>query len=248
MNAEKWLAPCAVCLLFSSWASCVYLQNADGLLHKGAIVDKKGSFLWDGDPVDYRSRSRVTTGGRVLISASAGDYEIVSFGASHGMGAGKVNQYFDEQKMTAQGFRKIGVRGEEDRKVEMWIRKNSGQKEIAIPQDARACSFLVLEGTDVQLDLENIRVATVNRAGDSYKVPRSGAEGLKILTYFSDDSVELTRIGKGTLVFQEWGFGDGDGFALALYPPGIEPPGQVEVVNHDPGGRQYVGLLATFFK
>jgi hypothetical protein len=40
------------------------------------------------------------------------------------------------------------------------------------------------------------------------------------------------------MVFQDWGFGDGDGFTVALYPPGIQPPSTMEIENHASGGRQ----------
>ena len=40
--------------------------------------------------------------------------------------------------MLRQGFTPIGVRGEKDKKVEMWLRKNIGQSFIDIPNDARA--------------------------------------------------------------------------------------------------------------
>jgi len=212
----------------------------------GKIQSKQGSFSWDGTPVDYTSTGGLTNGGLKSTPAKAGDYEIVSFGASHGGGTGKVNEYFDQTKMANQGFQAIGVRGEEDKKVEMWIRKNSGQQEIDIPDDARAYDFLVLDGNDIQIDFNSIKADTIRSGGDSYQVPDSGGSGLKILSYFSDDSAELTDIGSGTLVFQEWGFGDGDGFATALYAPGQEPPGNIEVFFHDGGGRQYVGIMATY--
>jgi len=212
----------------------------------GKISSTQGSFSWDGTPVDYTSTGGLTNGGVKQTPAKAGDYEIVSFGASHGSGTGKVDEYFDQNKMKNQGFQAIGVRGEEDKKVEMWIRKNSGQNEIDIPADARAYDFLILDGNDIQIDLSSIKVKTVRSGGDSYQVPNSGGHGLKILSYFSDDSAELSIIGNGTLVFQEWGFGDGDGFSTALYAPGQEPPGNIDVNFHDGGGRQYVGIMATY--
>ena len=212
----------------------------------GKIPSAQGSFSWGDTPVDYKSTGGLTNGGLKQTPAKAGDYEIVSFGASHGGGTGKVNEYFDQNKMINQGFQAIGVRGEEDKKVEMWIRKNSGQNDIDIPSDARAYDFFVLDGNDIQIDLGNIKVKTVNSGGDSYQVPNPGGSGLKILSYFSDDSAELTNIGNGTLVFQEWGFGDGDGLATALYAPGQEPPSSIEINYHDGGGRQYVGIMATY--
>jgi predicted phosphodiesterase len=212
----------------------------------GKILSKQGSFSWDGTPVDYTSTGGLTNGGLQQTPAKAGDYEIVSFGASHGSGTGKVNEYFDQNKMINQGFQAIGVRGEEDKKVEMWIRKNSGQNTIDIPADARVYDFLILDGNDIQIDLGSINVNTVNSDGDSYQVPDSGGSGLKVLSYFSDDSGELTDIGNGTLTFQEWGFGDGDALATALYAPGQEPPSNIDVFFHDGGGRQYVGIMATY--
>jgi len=212
----------------------------------GKIQGKQGSFSWNGTRVDYISTGGLTNGGTKQTPAKAGDYEIVSFGASHGGGSGKVNEYFDANKMNNQGFQAIAVRGEEDKKVEMWIRKNSGQSSIDIPADARAYDFLVLDGHDIQLELANIEFKTIDSAGDPYQVPVSAGDGLKVLSYFSDDSAELTDVGNGTLVFQEWGFGDGDGFATAFFAPGTKPPGNIDITYHDGGGRQYVGIMATY--
>ncbi len=212
----------------------------------GKIETAEGSFLWEGIQVDYQSTGGLTNGGLVNTPAKSGDYEIVSFGASHGSGTGKVNEYFDEAKMIAQGFVAISVRGEEDRKVEMWIRKNGGQSEIDIPADARAYDFFVIDGNNIELNLDDINTNSVHSSGDPYEVPVSDGIGIKVLSYFSDDSAELTDVGNGTLVFQDWGFGDGDGFATTFYAPGNEPPETVEITYHDGGGRQYVGIISTF--
>lgn len=212
----------------------------------GRVDGTQGTFSWNGTQVDYVSVGGLTNGGVESTPANSGDYEIVAFGASHGSGSGKVNEYFDESLMISQGFLPIEVRGEEDRKVELWIRQNTGQSTIDIPDDARAYAFLAIDGNDISINLGDIDSDSVRDAGGSYDAPSVSGQGMKVLSYFSDDSVELTEFGGGILLFQDWGFGDGDGFAMVLFAPGVSVPGTIGVDNHDPGGRQYVGVLANF--
>ena len=216
--------------------------------HEGAgKVDRtNGYFAWGGKTLHYVNKGGLTSGGRVSTQASIGDHELVSFGASHGGGNQLKDQYFDKDKMLRQGFSPIGVRGEKDKKVEMWLRKNIGQSFIDIPNDARAYSFLVFETADLNLNFYLLEAKSVRNSGRSYSVPQIAREGLKILSYFSDDSVELTNIGEGALAFQEYGFGDGDGFAVSIYRPGLDQPQEIGINNLDPMGRQYVGINAAF--
>jgi hypothetical protein len=207
-----------------------------------------GSFSWKGIKVDYKKTGGLTYGGSTATPSKSGDFEIVGFGASHGSGTGNVNTYFNKSKMESQGFKAIAVRGLDDRKAEMWIRKNSGQTNIDIPSRARAYIFLVLDGNDIKINRSYIATATIDSSGSSYRVPNPDGSNLQILCYFSDDSVELTNVGNGKIIYQKWGFGDGDGFAMVLYAPGISPPSSISVNNHAPGGRQYVGIGAHFNK
>lgn len=212
----------------------------------GKVSKTNGYFFLQGEKISYTSKGDLTKGGRVSTSARTGDYEIVSFGASHGAGNQFKDQYFDKNKMLNQKFLPIDVRGEKDKKVEMWIRKNSGQASVDIPKDARAYTFLVFETSGLSLDLHLLEVENVRSSGKFYQVPQVRNDGLKILSYFSDDSVELTNIGEGALAFQEWGFGDGDSFAVSIYRPEAVQPEQISIENYDPRGRQYVGINAVF--
>ena len=217
--------------------------------HSGAgkVSRSNGYFSLQGQKLSYNSKGGLTKGGRVSTTASTGDYEIVSFGASHGAGDQFKDQYFDKNKMLNQDFWPIAVKGEKDKKVEMWARKNSGQGSIDIPADARAYTFLVLETKGLNWNLRLLEANTVRSSGTSYSVPQVTNDGLKVLSYFSDDSVELTNIGEGALAYQEWGFGDGDGFAVSLYRPDVSQPDRISIKNHDARGRQYVGINAVFF-
>ncbi|NRA46427.1 MAG: metallophosphoesterase [Oligoflexales bacterium] len=216
--------------------------------HEGAgrVSQTNGYFEWEGQRFNYNSKGGLTSGGNVSTPARTGDHEIVSFGASHGGGNTLKDEYFDEDMMLDQDFTPILVRGEKDKKVEMWIRKNSGQRSINIPRDARAYTFLVLETRSMGIDLQLLDANSVRSAGSPYTVPAVSQNGLKVLSYFSDDTVEITGIGDGALAYQEYGFGDGDGFAVSLYRPGLGQPSRVTINNLDPMGRQYVGINAVF--
>lgn len=216
---------------------------------------KRSSFTWSGASVDYVLHAAQTnwsgnnSDGVRSTPAKSGDFEIVSFGASHGGDTStNVNTYFDRTRMVNQGFQPIAVRGETDKKAEMWVRKNSGQRIINVPFDATAYSFLAIDGNDVQLSLSAVTSASRESAGQPYQISTSSGTGLKILTVFSDDSVELLNVGNGTALYQTWGFGDGDGFAVVLYPPSATPPSSITVRRYDSGGFQYVALMSTFPK
>lgn len=205
-------------------------------------------FKWHGIDVGYKKIGGLTFGGTAYTPAERGDYEIVGFGASHGSGTGNVNIYFDKSKMESQGFKAIAVRGLDDRKVEMWIRKNSGQDNIYIPRKARVFTFLIINGKDADIIMTAIVTAKVFSSGIPYKVPNPSGSGLKIICYFSDDPMELTNVGNGKIIYQKWGFGDGDGFAMVLYAPGIPLPGSILVNSHGSGGKQYAGIGANFIR
>ena len=222
----------------------------------GKVDVTEGYFTWDNTKVDYKTLGAVTKGGLISTPAINGDFEIVTMGASHGGDTTKlINVYFNEDLMRSQGFVPVGISGHEDKKVEMWIRKNNGQTSIDIPDDGKAGAnydhaycILVLDGNDVQLELGNTNVEGLIDGGSPYKVPQIGGTGLKILSYFSDDSVQLLDVGLGQIIYHDWGFGDGDGLAVVLYAPSEQLPANVPVDRKDSGGFQYVGISTYFPK
>lgn len=211
----------------------------------GKISGSQGSISVNGKTVNYVVKGGLITGGPKKDStAKNGDIEIIQFGASHGGGGEDKDTYFDKNLMQNQGFRSIAVRGTKDKKIEMWIRKNSGQTQVDTPKMARVYSLLVLKNPNI--NEKNVDSATVLSDGNEYDVPNLNKSGFKVLGYFSDDSVELTKVGDGKLVYQTWGFGDGDGFAMVLYERSAALPKKIQIRNHDAGGRQYVGMVANF--
>ena len=226
-------------------------NQGDGFAHShsggGEIKDTSGYFTWNNLRVDYTSKGALKNGGILNRSsdAEAGDYEIVAFGASHGGGNEWKDEYFDESLMLGQGFIGLGVKGEKDKKVAMWVRKNSGQSQIRVPDRVRAYAFLFLSGEGLNINLNQLSANTVRSSGTTYTVP-AGGSGLNILSYFSDDPVELKNYGSGALLYQEWGFGDADGFHMILYRPGTQLPSSMPVTNYDPVGKQYVGITGNF--
>jgi len=217
----------------------------------GVVQSAQGSFSWNGVSVDYKSQGGISAGnggGVVATPAKNGDFEIVSFGASHGGGTGNNGTYFDKTKMENQKFKAICIRGCDDRKAEVWIRKNSGQTTIDIPAMAKVHNFIALDGNDVQIDLNSITSATGFPSGSSYTAPQLSGSGLKLVAFFGDDPTELLNVGSGYLVYQEWGFGDGDSFSNTLYAPGVSLPSSFPIKNHGQGGQQYVGVVVNFNK
>jgi hypothetical protein len=228
-----------------------YPKNTGG----GVIQSAQGSFPWSTANVRYTSKGSVifpnpgTSIGTVSTPAKTNDFEIVAFGASHGGDASvEVNTYFDSTKMVNQGFKAIGVRGQKDKKIELWIRKNGGQTTIDTPSEARSYNVLVIDGRDISLNLGAIKKNDIDRSGASWDVPGKSGSDFNVLAYFGDDSVEVTNTGGGELVFNQWGFGDGDSLNVMFYAPGDAPPSTILINNHAPAGRQYVGILANFPK
>ena len=104
----------------------------------------------------------------------------------------------------------------------------------------------MLDGRDVQLALGSVTSANNESAGQPYRINVSSGTGLKVLAVFSDDAVELLNVGDGTALYQTWGVGDGDGFAVVVYEPGSTPPPSITVRRYDSGGLQYVAFMSTF--
>ena len=234
-------------------ASCVYPKN-----QSGHILNASGCFSWSGKPVRYTSRGAAVFPygdiiGTVDSPAAYGDWEIVAFGASHGGDTSKeVGAILKTTTatMATQGFALIGVKGELDKKVELWLReyRNVGKSTIAVPTDAKSYNILVLNGADVRVKSELVAQETIESGGQPWRVPGTSGSDLNILAYFGDDSDEVTNTGGGELLFNEWGFGDGDSLNVMLYAPGDTPPSTIAINNHAVGGQQYVGILANFPK
>jgi hypothetical protein len=231
--------------------SCVYPKN-----QSGHILSASGCFSWSGKPVRYTSKGAAVFPyndiiGTVDSPAVYGDWEIVAFGASHGGDTTKeVGTILKTTTtpMTTQGFKLIGVEGELDKKVELWFRhyRNVGKSTIAVPTDAKSYNLLVLNGGDVRLKSELVQQKTTEASGQPWKVPGTSGSDLNILAYFGDDSVEVTNTNGGELIFNQWGFGDGDSLNVMFYAPGDTPPSAISITNHASQGQQYVGILANF--
>jgi hypothetical protein len=234
------------------------LQNSEDAVtgcsypvHKGGgvITSMTGCFPWGGVGVQYKSKGEGETGRTVSTVAVKGNYEIVALSASHGGNEKtEIDTWFDSGKMTGQGFKPIVVRGSTDKKVELWVRQNNGQTTLNLPDKAVEYNILAINQNNVKLNLNAISKQTVYSGGDSFKVPSGSNSGMTILAYFGDDPDEVTNTGGGELLFNKWGFGDGDSLHVILYAPGASVPSTLSINNHSPGGRQWVGIRAHFPK
>jgi hypothetical protein len=106
-------------------------------------------------------------------------------------------------------------------------------------------SILVVKGNGVGFNLDGMKSNRQGPSdGDFYKVPPLDSyPGFTILAYHHDDPRELTDIGNGILLFQDWNADDGT--SAALYAPGVVPPKTIQLISHAGGGRQYVGVIAS---
>ena len=242
----------------------VEVDGRKGILASVVQKESSGTISVNGVDRKYRVKGGYRKGGDESYSVSSpanrGDYEILQFGASRGGGNSEKNEYFNLADIRKQGFTPIMVRGTQDKKIEMWYRKNTGQSSFKTANRAKAYTLLVLENDDGKLNInfDKIRVETEYSNmqgcktrfgnGSCYAVPSAARNrsGFKVLGYFSDDSVELTSVGGGKLVYQDWGFGDGDGMHMILYRRSQTPPEYVTTLNHDSGGRQYVSMMVVF--
>lgn len=224
----------------------------------GRVSAGSGCFAWGGSPVQYVSVGGVfTRSARTIASpATAGDDEVLAFGASHGGNDSlDVDTYMDAARMRAEGFRAIGVRGSRDKKVELWVRHNSGQGTVTLPNLAVAYNLVVFKGVASRasrpprggLDADAIRAATVKSANaSSWLVPASTGDDLRVLAYFGDDPFEVVDARPGGLACNTWGFGDGDSLNVLVFGPGQRTPTRLPVRRYAAGGSQYVGVLANF--
>jgi hypothetical protein len=213
-----------------------------------------GCFQWGDMVVRYKSNGAVSDSGcmdSLPTPANPGDFEIVAFGAGKdggGSAKAQVDTFFNEPAMERQRFQPIGVIGSKDKKVEMWVRQNSGQPGITPPREAKAYNLLVIDGSTVSLNLEAITRSTVQSADSSaWDVPPlSNATHLNVVAYYGDDAFEILDSRGGEVIFNKWGFGDSDSLNVIFYEPYGTPPSTISVKNHDGGKNEYVGIRAHF--
>lgn len=231
-------------------AVCTYNYPSDTGV--GERTSATGCFKWDNTPIRYSSKGAVNNSGSMAAfntPAKSGDFEIVALGASLGGNESTgIDTYFDKAKMEGQKFQAIGVRGSDDKKIEMWVRKNTGQTSVSPPSKAKSYNLFVLNGADVQLNLGTITKNTVQSAtGSAFTVPAlADATRLNVVAYYGDDPYEVLNTQGGQLLFNKWGFGDKDSLNVVFYQPYDTPPSTITVKNYEPQGQQYVGLRAHF--
>ncbi len=235
-------------LLFNSCNKEENISNTSikTLFSRGGLIPFNGKFS------RYSCSGESLSADVKIKTSTKNNLEILSLGAINGGGNGEKNLYFDEQLMKNQGWTAIGVRGNLDKKIEMWYRKNheSSNEIINFPANAKAFSYTKFSDATFKSisvstnlsDSKNKKTKTV-----TYEVPKSNKEGFKILGYFSDDTVQLTNVGnKGKLINQFWGFGDGDALHTIIYSNKRDLPRNVAGIDDSlAGGEQYVGMLVT---
>ncbi len=220
----------------------------------GERTSASGCFTWGDTFVSYTSKGAVNNSGSMpafSTPAKVGDFEILALGASNGGDNSlEVNTYFDKSKMEGQAFQAIGVRGSQDKKIELWIRKNNGQTTINPPSKSKSYNVFVVNGSHVRLDMGTITKNTVQGASSStWTVPSlADATRLNVLAYYGDDNFEVLNSG-GEMIFNKWGFGDGDSLNVMFYEVHDTPPATISVKKHDTtGGSEYVGIRAHFLR
>jgi len=197
----------------------------------------------------------------VKVSTDAGpnDYELMYLGVSTGDKRKDTPQ--DGDRMEDQGFKLIGVKGDSDKKVELWIRKNEGRGAISVCKNCglwgkgkekggMGCGWGAMSLKGVSLDLGSIRTKTDKKShSSSLSISKltdvTSRRGLNILAVFFDDSVEITGSDNGDLAINKWGFGDGDGTGIIVWQPGKSVPSKISVKNHEKGGQQTVTVMAN---
>ena len=178
--------------------------------------------------------------------ANNGDYEIVQIGASDGGDESRdVNVSIDANLMLNQGFKLIVASGSRDKKVEVWARINSGQRDVKITGDAKDVTWTIItfDRNKINFNLNNIDVATKQGGGHNseFGIVTPGQSGIKILTVFFDDPVKvLDAKNGGTILHRQWGHGDGDGYGSLIWEEGQNVPNTITVQTFGGGARQYV--------
>lgn len=184
---------------------------------------------------------------RVDSKASAGDFEFVIVGGSNGGSSANEDKPWDAGLMEGQGFKLIVVRGDDDRKAEVWWRRSTGGGTVKITGKAKDNPYTILTAKG-DLKPQCAKTASVRDASSSKaKLKFPGGTGFTIAVFFFDDTGKLERPSSpGKLACRNWGYGDGDGFGVVVYQPGDEPP---SVFPYDKlassGGSQYITVTAV---
>lgn len=202
---------------------------------------------------DVKTTGGVNTGNGLLTQrsiADKGDLEIVVLGAS---GSKNGTGYMNASAMESQGFEKRGVKGDGDKKVEVWARVNNGQSTVKIPGDAKDVGFTI-HTIDSRYNLSPDNLVTSGSSGKLSKGERAvfdssfrPTNGFTIHEVFMDDPGRITDAGQGKLKHSTSGFGDGDSHSSIIFPGGYDGS-NYSVINDAPQGRQSIEMLITFEK
>jgi len=250
----------------ASWASGTVGSGAD-LLEVTDLGELRltaaGTTVWSrntpatpppGGPVSYTTvggLNETTSDITVSSPGNAGDYQIVGIGGSSTQGG--TDQPIDRSLMENQGFTLVKVRGDGDKRSEIWFREHNGtaaHDSVTITENAHVdgnkdigWSITTIDGASITLDPSTFTTASDYSGGHgSTSVPftKPSGNGMTFVAFFFDDSVQVTDSRGGDILYTVWGQGDGDGFATVLYQPGALVPSDVGVITHDSGGRQWV--------
>jgi len=200
----------------------------------------------------YQQASRVThTWGGIASS----EYELVIFGASNA--GGGTNQPQEGNRLANQGFQLVGVKGTSDQKIEVWIRMNLGRGGVTLCEPCglwtdyaketggKGCGWAIMKIKRAQFNLNDIRVTSWNGTHGSSSVwlqSPSSRTGFTVMAMFFDDSVQLTSASRGTVAYEKWLFGDGDGISLVAWQPGQSMPSNANIREYDGGGNQFTAV------
>merc|ERR1712129_309316 len=107
-----------------------------------------------------------------------------------------------------------------------WYRKSKGGGNIFIPGKAKDNPYTIF-AVKGNLNMTNVKTADVQSSTKEKPVQlkNPGGSGLTIGVFFFDDPVRLDEAPNGgDILCRNWGYGDGDGFAVVVYQPGKTPP------------------------
>lgn len=187
----------------------------------------------------------------VASRAEAGDHEFVAIGGSKGGSEKNKDVPWNAEIMSRKGFQLIVIKGPDDRKASLWYRKSEGGgSKILIPGEAKDNPYTIFA---VKGNLQMSMVKTAAAKGNSKNTSQAelmypgGSSGVTIGVFFFDDPYRLDAAPNGgEILCRNWGYGDGDGFAVVLYQPGKKPPSQFAITKMKKGGgSQYVTVTAV---
>lgn len=197
------------------------------------------------------------TDGVIAVGSSTqpGDFEVVAIGGSSV--AGGEGEPIDAELMLEQGFTLVGVQGQWDRKVEIWIREATDQEDILITGAGYDVAWSVTTFSQAHYDFDIAalpgQVLTVddNHEGSrdaSIPLPKTNNNEFSFGAIFFDDTVKTDNVDNGHVLFSTHGFGDGDGFAVVMYDHSKSNSFQSNITDLDRnygqnGAEQYVGVF-----